>query len=307
MNPRSINQWLNQHTQPLQLVLGRMRQNLLATVLMCCVIGVTLSLPAILFTVVDNLGRFAGTVESKPQLSLFLKLDVSSTEKDALKEQLQKHPDVAKFEFISKESAWEQLQQNAGSTEITSSLEKNPLPDAYFVTPKDISPSNIERLQHEMQGWDGVELAQVDANWVKRLDTLLKLGNKAIAVLVALLGFALIAIVGNSIRLQILTQREEIEVSKLIGATNQFIRRPFLYAGTVYGLGGGISAWLILLSVIAFFNTSITAIADLYASQFSLHMPSVGLTLVMLLSAVGLGWLGAFVAVNRSLAKIEKL
>lgn len=302
-----MNQWLNQHSQPLQLVLGRMRQNLLATVLMCCVIGVTLSLPAILFTVVDNLSRFTGAVESKPQLSLFLKLDSSSVEKSALTERLKKHPGVAQFEFVSKENAWDQLQQNAGTTDITNSLDKNPLPDAFFVTPKDISPKNIEALQREMQQWDGVELAQVDANWVKRLDSVLKLGRKAIVVLIALLGFGLVAIVGNSIRLQILTQLEEIEVSKLIGATNQFIRRPFLYAGVLYGLGGGAAALLITLLIVQFFNLSITEIADLYASHFSLEAPSIGFALVLLLSAVLLGWLGAFVAVNRSLTNIEKL
>jgi len=269
--------------------------------------GVTLSLPAILFTIIDNLGQVTSSVESKPQLSLFLKLDASSSTKQAISEQLKKHPDIAKYEFVSKESAWEQLQQNANTADISASLNKNPLPDAYFVTPKDIKPENVQRLQQEMQQWDGIELAQLDAKWIKRLDTLLKLGQKAIFVLVALLGFALVAIIGNTVRLQMMTQLDEIEVSKLIGATNQFIRRPFLYAGTLYGLGGGLAAWLIVLGVVAFFNTSVTEIADSYASQFRLSMPNATITLVMLLSAVGLGWLGSFVAITRSLAKIEKL
>ena len=302
-----MNQWLNQHIQPLRMVLARMRQNLLGTVLICCVMGVTLSLPAVLFTIVDNLGQVAGGVESKPQLSLFLKLDASSSAKEAIAEKLKKHTDIAKYEFVSKESAWEQMQQNANTADISASLNKNPLPDAYFVTPKEINPKNVGRLQKEMQQWDGVELAQVDSNWIKRLDTVLKLGKKAIFVLVALLGFALIAVIGNTIRLQIMTQLEEIEVSKLIGATNQFIRRPFLYAGTLYGLGGGLAAWLIVLAVVQLFNTSVTEIADLYASQFRLSMPNAIITIAMLLSAVTLGWLGSFVAVNRSLAKIEKL
>jgi cell division transport system permease protein len=302
-----MNKWLNQHTQPLKMVLGRMRQNLIGTVLICCVMGVTLSLPAILFTIIDDLGQVAGSVKSKPQLSLFLKLDASSSIKTSIADQLKKHADIAKYEFVSKETAWEQLQKNANSADISASLNKNPLPDAYFVTPKDIKPRNVQRLQQEMQQWDGVELAQVDANWIKRLDTTLKLGKKAIFILVALLGFALVIIIGNTIRLQIMTQLEEIEVSKLIGATNQFIRRPFLYAGTLYGLGGGLAAWLIVLAVVEFFNTSVTEIADLYASQFRLSMPNTTITLVMLLSAVSLGWLGSFVAVNRSLAKIEKL
>lgn len=302
-----MKKWLNQNIQPFNMVLVRMRQNLLGTILICCVMGVTLSLPAILFTIIDNLGQVTGSIESKPQLSLFLKLDASSSTKQAISEQLKKHPDIAKYEFVSKESAWEQLQQNANTADISASLNKNPLPDAYFVTPKDIKPENVQRLQQEMQQWDGIELAQLDAKWIKRLDTVLKLGQKAIFVLVALLGFALVAIIGNTIRLQMMTQLDEIEVSKLIGATNQFIRRPFLYAGTLYGLGGGLAAWLIVLGVVAFFNTSVTEIADSYASQFRLSMPNVTITLVMLLSAVGLGWLGSFVAVTRSLARIEKL
>lgn len=302
-----MKKWLNQNIQPFNMVLVRMRQNLLGTILICCVMGVTLSLPAILFTIIDNLGQVTGSVESKPQLSLFLKLDASSSTKQAISEQLEKHPDIAKYEFVSKESAWEQLQQNANTADISANLNKNPLPDAYFVTPKDIKPKNVQRLQQEMQQWDGIELAQLDAKWIKRLDTLLKLGQKAIFVLVTLLGFALVAIIGNTIRLQMMTQLDEIEVSKLIGATNQFIRRPFLYAGTLYGLGGGLAAWLIVLGVVALFNTSVTEIADSYASQFRLSMPNVTITLVMILSAVGLGWLGSFVAVTRSLARIEKL
>ena len=302
-----MKKWLNQNIQSFNMVLVRMRQNLLGTILICGVMGVTLSLPAILFTIIDNLGQVTSSVESKPQLSLFLKLDASSSTKQAISEQLKKHPDIAKYEFVSKESAWEQLQQNANTADISASLNKNPLPDAYFVTPKDIKPENVQRLQQEMQQWDGIELAQLDAKWIKRLDTLLKLGQKAIFVLVALLGFALVAIIGNTVRLQMMTQLDEIEVSKLIGATNQFIRRPFLYAGTLYGLGGGLAAWLIVLGVVAFFNTSVTEIADSYASQFRLSMPNATITLVMLLSAVGLGWLGSFVAVTRSLARIEKL
>ena len=302
-----MKKWLNQNIQSFNMVLVRMRQNLLGTILICGVMGVTLSLPAILFTIIDNLGQVTSSVESKPQLSLFLKLDASTSTKQAISEQLKKHPDIAKYEFVSKESAWEQLQQNANTADISASLNKNPLPDAYFVTPKDIKPKNVQRLQQEMQQWDGIELAQLDAKWIKRLDTVLKLGQKAIFVLVALLGFALVAIIGNTIRLQMMTQLDEIEVSKLIGATNQFIRRPFLYAGTLYGLGGGLAAWLIVLGVVAFFNTSVTEIADSYASQFRLSMPNATITLVMLLSAVGLGWLGSFVAITRSLAKIEKL
>jgi cell division transport system permease protein len=297
--------WLSQHQQPLKLVIGRMRNNLMATLLMFCVIGVTLCLPAILYTVVDNLSRLTGGVESKPQISLFLKLDASN--KTEIEAQLRKHADVASFEFVSKDDAWSKMQQDKNTADAAASLEKNPLPDAFYITPKNISPDNIGHLQEEMQKWNGVELAQVDANWVKRLDTILKLGKKAVFVLVVLLGFALITVIGNTIRLQIMTQREEIEVSKLIGATNPFIRRPFLYAGVLYGLGGGLAALIILTFVTMLFNFSVTEIADLYASNFRLQLPSGLSILVLLVSATGLGWLGSYFAVNRTLAQFENL
>ena len=297
--------WLSQHQQPLKLVIGRMRNNLMATLLMFCVIGVTLCLPAILYTVVDNLSRLTGDVESKPQISLFLKLDASN--KTEIEAQLKKHADVASFEFVSKDDAWSKMQQDKNTADAAASLEKNPLPDAFYITPKNISPDNIGHLQEEIQKWNGVELAQVDANWVKRLDTILKLGKKAVFVLVVLLGFALITVIGNTIRLQIMTQREEIEVSKLIGATNPFIRRPFLYAGVLYGLGGGLAALIILTLVTMLFNFSVTEIADLYASNFRLQLPSGLSILVLLVSATGLGWLGSYFAVNRTLAQFENL
>ncbi|MEY3651216.1 MAG: Cell division protein FtsX [Pseudomonadota bacterium] len=297
--------WLIQHQQPLKLVIGRMRNNLMATLLMFCVIGVTLCLPAILYTVVDNLSRLSAGVESKPQISLFLKLDASN--KTEIESQLKKHADIASFEFVSKDDAWSKMQQDKNTADAAASLDKNPLPDAFYITPKNVSPENIAHLQEEMQKWNGVELAQVDANWVKRLDTILKLGKKAVFVLVVLLGFALITVIGNTIRLQIMTQREEIEVSKLIGATNPFIRRPFLYAGVLYGFGGGLAALLILALVTLLFNFSVAEIADLYASNFRLHLPNGLSILALLASATALGWLGSYFAVNRTLAQFENL
>lgn len=301
-----MKQWLNQHIQALQLVLSRMRRNAIATLMMCCVMGVTLCLPGILYVIVDNLNRLAGdVVQSEPQISLFLKLDIKSEAIAALDKQLQNHSDIRSYHFVSKDSAWEQLQENAGTAGMAGNLEKNPLPDAYFVQPKALDPTTVENLQKEMQQWPGVELAQVDANWVKRLYSLLQLGKKAILVLAALLGFALIAIIGNTIRLQILTQREEIEVSKLIGATDSFIRRPFLYAGALYGLGGGLAAWLLLAGVVMLFNYSVADIAAQYASSFRLDLPLWQVNLAMIAGAVGLGWLGSYIAVGRSLAQFD--
>lgn len=300
-----MRQWLNQHLHAFRVVFSRMRRNSLATLMMCCVIGVTLCLPGILYVTVDNLNRLAGNVQSEPQISLFLKLDIKPEAIAALDQQLRSLPDIKSYRFVSKDAAWQQLQLNAGTAGVANNLEQNPLPDAYFVRPKALDPAAVEHLQQELQQLPGVELAQVDANWIKRLYTLLELGKKAILVLAALLGFALLAIIGNTIRLQILTQREEIEVSKLIGATDGFIRRPFLYAGALYGLGGGLAAWLLLAGVIGLFNFSVADIADLYASSFRLDLPDFGLSMTMLASAICLGWIGSYIAVGRSLAQFN--
>lgn len=300
-----MKQWLNQHLQALQLVISRMRRNAGAAIMMCCVMGVTLCLPGILYIIVDNLNRLAGDIQSEPRISLFLKLDSTPGTIAKLDKQLQNHPEIKSYRFVNKDTAWQQLQENSGTADVAGDLEKNPLPDAYFVQPKTLDPAAVDHLQKEMQQWPGVELAQVDANWVKRLYSLLQLGKKAILVLAALLGFALIAIIGNTIRLQILTQREEIEVSKLMGATDNFIRRPFLYAGAFYGLGGGLAAWLLLAGVITIFNYSVTDIAAQYASNFHLQLPLWQVNLGLIISAIGLGWLGSYIAVGRSLAQFN--
>jgi cell division transport system permease protein len=300
-----MNRWLNHNRQAMELILSRMRGNMLSTLMMFCVMGVTICLPGMLYVIVDNLNRLAGDIQSQPRISLFLKLDINADEIAELERQLSAHPNIKSQNFVSRDSAWEQMQMDAGSEGMASNLAKNPLPDAYFVEPKLLEPEAIESMQKEMQEWPGVELAQVDASWIKRLYSLLELGKKAILVLALLLGFALIAIIGNTIRLQILTHREEIEVSKLIGATDSFIRRPFLYAGALYGLGGGFSAWLLLAGVVLLFNYSVTEIAAQYASNFRLGLPVWQVNVAMIASAMGLGWIGSYVAVNRALSQFD--
>ncbi|HWU82183.1 MAG TPA: permease-like cell division protein FtsX [Methylophilaceae bacterium] len=298
-----MKQWLNQHKQALRAVVVRMRHNLLATLMMFGVMGVALSLPGVLYVVADNLSRLAGSVQNEPQISLFLKLDIDAETLAAIEQKLKAHADVAHYQFVSRDAAWEQLQQSAQA--VATSIDKNPLPDAYFIEPKELKPETVERLLNEMQQWPGVEHAQADAAWIKRLHAVLGLGRNAAAVLGGLLGLALIAIIGNTIRLQILTQREEIEVSQLIGATDRFIRRPFLYAGTLYGLGGGLAAWLLLAGIIGLFNYSVTDIAELYAANFTLELPSLAVNLAMIASAVILGWIASYIAVSRALASLQ--
>ena len=294
--------WINQHTQVWRLVLSRILRNKLSTIMIWGIIGIALSLPTILYIVIDNLNQLAGQVRNEPQISVFMKLDTEPAAIEAFKKKLGQHPGIAKQQFVSKEAAWQEMREIQS---VASQLEKNPLPDAFFLEPKDHAPDTIARLQHEIESWPGVEHVLVDADWAKRLYALLQLGNKAVLVLSCLLGFALVAIIGNTIRLQIATQREEIEVSKLIGATDGFIRRPFLYAGTLYGIGGSLFALLFVNGILTVFNRSVADLAELYGSSFILVLPGWKTSLGVVACAVALGWLGSYIAVNRSLARLN--
>jgi len=301
-----VKRWLIQHREALKLVLGRMWRTPMATLIMLGVMGVTLSLPAILYVAVESFSRFSGSLESEPQISMFLALDTKPEDVKQLDKRLREQAGVKDFRFVSRDKAWQELRQNAGLDELAGGLERNPLPDAFIIRAKSTIPAEVELLRKELVQWPHVEHVQLDAAWIKRLYALLELGRKVVAALAVLLGFALLAVVGNTIRLQILTQREEIEVSMLIGATDRFIRRPFLYAGALHGLGGGMAAWAMLYVVLYLFNGSVEEFARLYASDFSLHMLNLRASLVMIGGAAALGWLGAYLAVSRYFARIDK-
>ncbi|MCB5184935.1 permease-like cell division protein FtsX [Methylobacillus gramineus] len=297
--------WINQHTLVWRLVLARICRNKLATLLIWAVIGIALCLPAILYVIIDNVNQLAGEVKNEPQISVFMKLDADKATVANIKSLLEKHSGISNLKFVSKDSAWKAMQDSALTDNIAANLKHNPLPDAFFIQPKAHAPSAIDQLQHELQTLEGVEHVLADADWAKRLYSILELGKKAVWVLSGLLGFALVTIIGNTIRLQILTQREEIEVSKLIGATDGFIRRPFLYAGTLYGLGGSLAALLFVNGIITIFNLSVADLAELYGSSFILALPDWQISLGITACAVALGWLGSYIAVNRSLARLN--
>lgn len=297
--------WLDAHRHALLLVLKRLRAAPAANLIMISVIGVTLSLPAGLYLVIDNLRSVTGSIATEPQVTLFLAQDSSAAVIKDIEQRLKSEPAVRDFQFLGREAAWRALQEKNGLADSLNDLQKNPLPDAFVVHAQSTDPSAVEALQQNLANWPHIEHAQMDSAWVKRLYALLQLGNKAVLILTGLLGFALFAIIGNTIRLQILTQREEIEVSKLIGATDRFIRRPFLYAGTLHGLLGGVMAWLILLATLYIFNLSVSDLARLYASDFKLMPLDFNASLVLIGGAALLGWLGSWSAVSRYLSRLE--
>ena len=236
--------WLTQHWFTLTGTLQRLLRDPLSTLFTVLVIGIALSLPTGLYLLLQNVSQVAGSLATTPQITLFLALDADKQNIAALQSSLKQRAEIANIRFVPRAEALREIKQNVGLGEVVESLQHNPLPDALVLNLANIDPTAVEKLRAELSQLPKVAHVQLDSAWIKRLDALLKFSRQAALILAVLLSFALVAITGNTIRLQILTRREEIEVSKLIGATDPFIRRPFLYFGAVQGLAGGIGAKL---------------------------------------------------------------
>lgn len=296
---------LMQHLRMLQLTLRRMASAPVSSALNLLVMGIAISLPVGMYVLLQNVQALSGHVSSAPQVSIFLALNAGKDDATQLGRRLAQHAAIARAEFVPREQALEQLKHSGGLADVIEGLGQNPLPDAYIAYPKTSDPKALEALRDEFQKWPKVEHVQLDAAWARKLDALLGLVRLGILILGGLLSIALVAITFNTIRLQILTRRDEIEISKLIGATDGFIRRPFLYFGFVQGLAAGMAAWLIIAASLALLNAKLAGLAQLYGTTFALQYLTGGDALSLLLFAAYLGWLGAWLSVSQHLWQIE--
>lgn len=289
------------HRAALALTVRRLLAAPFATLLTVLVIGIALSLPVGLYLIVDNLSQIAANSQGQPEIGVFLKEQAGSGVQRDLTAKLKAHPAVKEFRFVPRDAALKELSQNLGLNDAAAILGKNPLPDAFVVTAQDADPDRLDQLRQDMQAWPGVHSAKLDAEWARRLNAFLRLGQQAVWLLAALLGVALAAVGFNTIRLQISGLRDEIEVSRLLGATDAFIRRPYLYLGALQGLLGGLAAWLTVWGAFALLNLRVTEIASLYNLSFLLDSLAWADGLALLAVAAALGWVGAYLAANRHL------
>lgn len=292
-----MHKWLNQHIQAASVVLHRLRQQLISTILIMTVIGVTLAIPSLIYVILQNANALIMDVKKDAKMSIFLQQNANQTTIDAIKTKLSNLPEIAEFTFTPKDAALKQLIETTDNPALISSLEGNPLPDAFFIKPASIDGNTVKSLKSNLEQLEGVAEVVVDSGWVNRLNSLLNIGKKAVWIFGCLLGFALVAVISNTIRMQILTHKEEIEVSELFGATKSFVRRPFLYLGTLYGLGGGVIACLLLWLVLYMFNQSVVQIAQEYASDFTLQFQATITFMYMVAISILIGWLASYWAV----------
>jgi len=300
--------WLRQHRQAIAAAFAKLAAQKSAALLNALVIGIALSLPAGGYAVLASLRNVTQGAALEPQLSVFLRADAKRPEADALGTRLKGDARVGEVRFVPREQALKELQATEGLAEVVAALNRNPLPDAFVLRPKRAHGADaaaLDALAKDLRALPGVAHVQVDSAWARRLGALAGTARLAIALLAALLAFGLVAITFNTIRLQILTQRAEIEISKLIGATDAFIRRPFFYLGALQGLSGGALALAILWASLAALNTGVAELAASYGSAFRLPFLAAGDALAVVLFSSGLGWFGAYLSVSRYLLEIE--
>ena len=300
-----MSNWLIQHWLVFRFTLYRLLSTPVASLLNIAIMGIALSLPVGVYVLQQNVRGLAVQATGTPQISLFMAMDASKDEIAQTGKKLGQLDAVERVEFVPRSQALDELRRTTGMADVIGGLNQNPLPDAYIVSPKAADPDALDALRDELKKWPKVDHVQLDSGWARKLHALLGFVRLAALILAVLLSVALVAITFNTIRLQILTKRDEIEVAKLIGATHSFIRRPFLYFGLLQGLLAGAAAWLIIAVSLALLNGSLAELTRLYASGFTLHNLSAGDSLALLLFSGYLGWLGAWLSVAQHLWQIE--
>jgi len=292
--------WLRQHYDALGRALRRSTRA--AGLLGALVIGVALALPAGGYALLEGLRGLGARASLEPQISVFMRADAKRAEVEALGGSLRADPRIAGVRFVAREEALKDLAKVQGMPEVIAALGRNPLPDAFVLTVREVG---LEPLLADLGKMAPVAAVQADAIWARRLAALAAIARLALWLLAALLGVGLVAVTFNTIGLQVLTQREEIEVLRLIGATDAFIRRPFYYQGLLQGVAGGAVALAIVAISLALLNREVGALAASYGSAFRLTFPPAGDALAIVAFAGLIGWMGAHLSVSRRLREMD--
>lgn len=300
-----ISAYLLHHLQSLVFSLGKIYQAPATTIMTVAVIGITLSLPGGFYLFLKNIDAVSGDFRSSTQISLFLDLDVDDRRARALQREISGMPQVASTEFISREKSLEEFRRDSGFGKSIDTLSSNPLPHTILVQPVEADTFTVRNLLGSLQAMPEVEIAKLDTEWLERLYTIVEIARRSVMIITILFACAVLLIIGNTIRLDIQNRYQEIIVTKLIGATDAFIRRPFLYGGLWYGLLGGIISWLIVELGYLAIAGPLQRLNLLYQSEMTLITFSLADFLVLVIASTLLGLAGSWIAVARHLRQIE--
>ena len=297
--------WISHHQRVCLSTLAELLGNPFASLMTWLVIGIALGLPLILYVVLQNVSSISGDWGGKPRVTLYLAQEVTLEAGQALAWEIEQRADIDETEFVSSTSALQEFQRRSGFGDVLSSLDRNPLPHVIEVVPANPDPIDLGKLVSAWKANWLVGNVSVDLQWLERLFALLVFAERLVTALAIVLGLGVMLIMGNTIRLAIENRRQEIEVIKLVGGTDAFVRRPFLYLGFWYGLGGAVTAFFLLQTSLYFLSTPVEMLAQSYRDDFALQGPGFLGNLLLLVAGSILGIIGSVLAVSRHLADIE--
>jgi len=297
--------WLSHHLHVLFFSLGRIVRTPLPSLMMVALIGIALALPTSLYLLLENVQHVSKGLGFASQISLFLNQDASEVQVRHLADQLYRHPDIASVRVITPAEALAEYRLLSGFGEALDALEENPLPAVLVIQPVISKAAVVQSLIDKLALLPEVDTAQFDMLWLKRLFTIIEIMRRGVLILATLLSLAVLLVIGNTIRSAIYTYRDEIEVYKLVGATDAFIQQPFLYMGFWFGFAGGTIAWFLVSFSFWFVQGQVQQLIVLYNSQFELIILNITSSLGLLTISIMLGLLGAWLAVRRHLKEIQ--
>jgi len=303
----NVQAYFARHAQTLVGSLGRIVHHPFATLMTMGVVAVALALPLFLNLLLSNVRTATGNWNDAFDLSVYMDKKAGAARTASVAKQLRKRDDVAAVRVITADQALAEFRDDSGFGRALEALSDNPLPDTLVVTPTPAAstPQGTASLKGAIAALADVQTVQLDTEWVNRLHAMLDILRRVVVLTGGLLGAGVVLIVGNTIRLDILNRRAEIEVMKLVGASDGFARRPFLYSGIWYGLGGGLMALILVAVAVAVLARPVESLAKLYGSQF--HLRGLGFTTgaQLLGLAASLAWLGSWLAATRHIRDIE--
>jgi len=297
--------WINHHRKVAVESLSSLLSEWVTSLMTWLVIGIALALPIILYVMLVNIGELGKGWDGSPRISLYLQHNAPESGARALRQILLKRPDIDSALFISSDDALVEFKAFSGFGDVLNTLDENPLPAVIEIKPSSSELGQLRLLVISLEEYDLVEAVSFDLEWVERLFAMLQFGERLVVSLGFVLALGVLLVIGNTIRLAIENRRSEIEIIKLVGGTDRFVRRPFLYLGFWYGAGGALVAWLLLQGSLLFLSGPVEILAQSYRDDFALTGLSVLDSLAILLGGSSLGILGAIVAVRRHLREIE--
>lgn len=292
--------WLYLHLRAFAYALRRLAGQPFGSLLSALVMGAALTLPAMGYILWDDIAVLIRGISGKPEISLFLDDAADSAQAAAIQRNLQDELQLAGFRFVSRDEALKQV-EGSGMGDVLRGIDANPFPDVFIVTLRDDDPDMFEALSSKMQNWPGVAHVKHDSAWVKRLAALFEVGRITMLALAVLLGLALLAVTFNTVRLQIKAQKDEIEVSRLLGATNRFIRRPFYWFGVLQGTLSGLIALAAVWGGTYALTAPVAKLGETYGVKVALAAPHWKESLAIVGIATALAWLGTAISVRRNM------